>query len=79
MQKKYIAKKLSPAQLNQKILQLFAAHPNKKYNAPMIIDRLSITNNKDAVVHALKALCKKSFLEFVKDDFYQWNKENKEV
>lgn len=79
MHKKSIGKKLSPAQLNQKILQLFAAHPNKKYNAPMIIDRLSISNNKDAVLHALKALSKKSLVEFVKDDFYQWNKENKEV
>jgi ribonuclease R len=71
-----LPKKISPAQLSNKILNLFASQPAKKYNARMIIDKLVISNNKDAVLHTLRSLTKKSFLVHISDDFFQWNKEN---
>ncbi|MBK7010904.1 MAG: ribonuclease R [Saprospiraceae bacterium] len=69
-------KKLSPGTLSNQALNLFAAHPGKKYNARQIIEKLKISNSKDAVLHVLKTLGRKSFLVHHKDDFFQWNKEN---
>lgn len=69
-------KKLAPGTLSSQTLNLFAAHPNKKYNARQVIEKLKISNSKDSVLHALKALARKSFLVVHKDDFFQWNKEN---
>lgn len=69
-------KKLSPGHLSNQALNLFAAHPAKKYNARQIIDKLQISNSKDSVLHVLKSLGRKSFLVHHKDDFFQWNKEN---
>ncbi|MBK8702062.1 MAG: ribonuclease R [Saprospiraceae bacterium] len=69
-------RKLTTGHLSNQALNLFAAHPHKKYNAKQVIEKLKISNSKDSVLHVLKALGRKSFLVAHKEDFFQWNKEN---
>ena len=49
-------KRLSTGNLQKAILQLFLEHPDKRYSARHIIEKLGIENNKDSVHYALEQL-----------------------
>ncbi len=68
-------KKITVGQLAQQLVNLFAEHPKKKYNARILIEKLKIANSKDSVNHTLKSLAKKSMLLEFEEDFFQWNKD----
>ncbi len=48
--------KLSTGTLQKAILQLFQEHPDKRYTARHIIEKLGINNNKDSINYALEQL-----------------------
>ena len=48
--------KLTAKQLQQSILQLFRANPDRRFTPKQIIQHLQLSNNKDAVRHAIEQL-----------------------
>ena len=55
-------KKLNVPELSQAIMRMFKAHPKKSYNAKQVIEKLKISNTKDAVQNALDKLSEKGAL-----------------
>jgi ribonuclease R len=55
-------KNLNVPELSQAIMKMFKAHPKKSYNAKQVIEKLKISNTKDAVQNALDKLSEKGAL-----------------
>lgn len=60
-------RKLSAAQLQQAVLQLFQNNPKKRFNPKQVIQHLRIDNNKDSVQHALHTLVEARLLAPLED------------
>lgn len=67
--------KLPTPKLQQAILELFRQQPKKQFNPKQIINKLQISNNKDAVQHALEQLVASKQLTSPDDFKYQLRKD----
>ncbi len=67
-------KKLNVPELSQAIMKMFKAHPKKSYNAKQVIEKLKISNTKDAVQNALDKLSEKGVLAVNKENKYGFSR-----
>ena len=67
-------KKLSARELKSQIIRLFKANPKKRLNAKQVIQKLKISNSKDAVQDALEKLSKEKILYGFDDLRYKLDK-----
>ena len=61
-------KKLSTRDLQREVLRVYRRHPKKQFNPRQIIKKLKVSNNKDAVQHAIDKLVEDNAL-IAKDNY----------
>ncbi|MBP7821579.1 MAG: ribonuclease R [Saprospiraceae bacterium] len=69
--------KLTVSELQRAIVITFQEHLKKNFNAAQLIKKLNISNNKDAVNHALIKLCDEGILIAIEDEKYKYNRNSK--
>ncbi|MEL7220630.1 MAG: ribonuclease R [Bacteroidota bacterium] len=68
-------RKLSTYDLQRAVLKLYSQFPKKQFNPRQVITKLKVSNNKDAVQHAIDQLLEANAL-VAKDNYkYQFNRE----
>jgi len=72
--RKLTGKKLTAAQLQKEVFRVFYSNPKKRFSAKQLIKAMRISNNRDAVEHALQQLLEKDKIVPINDYKYKLNK-----
>jgi ribonuclease R len=69
--KERTARKLTAAELQRTLIQLFKDNPKKQFNPKQLANKLQLGNSKDALVHALGKLVEAGYLQPLGDFKYK--------
>lgn len=69
--KERTARKLTAAELQRTLIQLFKDNPKKQFNPKQLANKLQLGNSKDALVHALGKLVEAGYLQPLGDYKYK--------